>query len=172
MRRTLCASFVALTTGCATATKDISPVYVSPMQYQPYTCEQLAAEAVRIQSRVSQLGGRLDEAAENDKTITGVGIVLFWPALFFLGGTKQQEAEYARLSGEYLAAQQAGVLKSCPGIVPTPQQATPAAQPPAQPTSNTVKTADPSDPAVNAEIGSRRKDDCWKSTNWHLPHCR
>jgi hypothetical protein len=103
--------------GCATASKDIAAAYVSPMQFQSYDCDQLASETQRIQSRVVQLGGRLDTAASNDKAIAGVGIVLFWPALFALGGTKQQEADYSRLRGEYDAVQQAAILRKCPGIV-------------------------------------------------------
>ena len=87
--------------GCSTASKDISPTYVSPVQFQSYDCQQLTAEGQRIQTRYVELGGRLDQAASNDQLLTGVGIVLFWPALFALGGTKQQEAEYARLRGEY-----------------------------------------------------------------------
>lgn len=110
--------------GCATASKDIAPAYVSPLQYQGYDCQQLTAETQRIQSRVIELGGRLDQAASNDKAITGVGVVLFWPALFALGGTKQQEADYSRLKGEYDAVQQAAIVKKCPGIV------SPGAQPP------------------------------------------
>jgi len=105
--------------GCATASKDISAIYVSPAQYQSYDCQQLGEEARRIQGRYSQLGGRLDEAASNDKAIAGVGIILFWPALFALGGTKQQEAEYARLRGEYDAVQQAMIVKKC-GLDPAP----------------------------------------------------
>lgn len=93
------------------------------MQYQSYDCEQIAAETQRIQVRVNQLGGRLDEAASNDKAIAGVGAILFWPALFALGGTKQQEAEYARLKGEYDALQQAAVQKKCPGAVAPAQTA-------------------------------------------------
>jgi hypothetical protein len=103
--------------GCATASKDISPTYTSPMQYQSYDCEQLASESQRIQTRVVQLGGRLDTAASNDKAIAGVGAILFWPALFALGGTKQQEADYARLRGEYDAVQQSAIIRKCPGIV-------------------------------------------------------
>jgi hypothetical protein len=103
--------------GCATASKDITATYTSPMQFQSYDCDQLASESQRIQARVVQLGGRLDTAASNDKAIAGVGIILFWPALFALGGTKQQEADYARLRGEYDAVQQSAVLKKCPGIV-------------------------------------------------------
>lgn len=103
--------------GCATASKDISSTYTSPMQYQSYDCDQLASESQRIQARVVQLGGRLDTAASNDKALAGVGIILFWPALFALGGTKQQEADYGRLRGEYDAVQQSAVIRKCPGMV-------------------------------------------------------
>ncbi len=55
------------------------------------------------------------------------GLLLAWPALFALGGTKEQEAEYARLKGEYDAIHQSAVLKKCPGVV-TPQQNTVTAE--------------------------------------------
>jgi hypothetical protein len=108
---------VLLLTACATASKDVPIAYTSPLQYQAYDCDQLAAESQRIQARVVQLGGRLDTAASNDKAIAGVGAILFWPALFALGGTKQQEADYGRLRGEYEAVQQSAVLKKCSGLV-------------------------------------------------------
>lgn len=114
--------------GCATSSKDVATAYVSPIQYQGYDCGQLASEAARLQTRISPLGGRLDEAASNDKALAGVSIILFWPAAFALGGTKNQEAEYSRLKGEYDAIQQAATAKKCAGIVPpTPTQAKPAA---------------------------------------------
>lgn len=103
--------------GCATSSKDISATYISPLQYQNYDCGQIAAESQRIQTRVVELGGRLDQAANNDKAIMGVGLVLFWPALFMVGGTKTQEAEYGRLRGEYEAVQKAAVEKRCSSVV-------------------------------------------------------
>ena len=106
------AAAIALS-GCATSSSNVAASYTSPMQYQSYDCAQLQAEAQRIHSRVNQLAGRLDEAATNDKVLMGVGLVLFWPALFALGGTKQQEADYARLKGEYDAIQQAAIAKKC-----------------------------------------------------------
>lgn len=112
---------------CATASKDIAATYVSPLQYQGHDCAQLSAEVARIQSRVNELGGRLDQAASNDKMITGAGIILFWPALFALGGTRQQEAEYARLKGEFDAVQQAAISKKCAAIVAPPPPAASAA---------------------------------------------
>lgn len=106
-----CASL--LLSGCATASKDIATEYVAPAQYQAYNCQQITMEMQNIQSQATQLGGKLDTASDHDKMITGAGIVLFWPALFFLGGNKQQEAEYAHLKGEYQALQQEFVAKNC-----------------------------------------------------------
>ena len=120
----VCAGLVL--TGCSTASKDIAASYVSPMQYNTYDCDQITAENARLSGKVTQLSGRLDEAASNDKAITGVGIVLFWPALFALGGTKQQEAEYAKLKGEHDALQQAAILKKCSMGTPTLQAKQPS----------------------------------------------
>ena len=119
-RRTAAVLAFAMTTvavlgGCSTASKDITSTYVS-----------LNQEAHRIQVRVVELGGRLDQAAQNDKALVGVGMILFWPALFALGGTKQQEAEYARLRGEYDAVQQSSIEKKCATPVP-PAAPAPAA---------------------------------------------
>ncbi|MDH4391195.1 MAG: hypothetical protein QE285_07195 [Aquabacterium sp.] len=106
-------TITALVAGCATAGKDVVTTYVSPIQYSSYDCDQLRQELLRINGRVGQLTGRLDEAANNDKAILGVGLLLFWPALFALGGTKQQEAELSRLKGEYDALQVASTSKKC-----------------------------------------------------------
>lgn len=135
MKRTLaCVLVTTLVAGCATASKDIAASYVSPMQYQAYDCNQIGLESVRVQARVAELGGRLDQAASNDQGIAVVGALLFWPALFFLGGTKTQEAEYSRLKGEYESLQQQAVAQKCaPGSTitvsnePQSQGAAPAA---------------------------------------------
>lgn len=103
----------SILSACATAGKDVASTYVSPMQYSSYDCEQLRTESMRVSSRVNQLTGRLDEAASNDKAITGVGLILFWPALFALGGTKQQEVELSRLKGEYDAIETTATTKKC-----------------------------------------------------------
>lgn len=121
----LCATILQY--GCSTSSKNISASYVSPLQYQSYDCDQLSSEARRIQARVSELSGRLDKAASNDKWIMTAGLLVAWPALFALGGTKEQEAEFARLKGDYDAIHQSAVLKKCPGII-TPQPSTVTAE--------------------------------------------
>ena len=44
----------------------------------------------------------------------GVGLLLFWPTLFFLeGGDDPEAAQYADLKGEFEALRQASVQKCC-----------------------------------------------------------
>jgi hypothetical protein len=111
----LSVAIASIVGGCATAGKDVAATYVSPMQFSNYDCEQLRQEMLRVQGRANQLSGRLDQAATNDKAILIGGGLLFWPALFALGGTSQQEAELSRLKGEYDALQSAGTMKKCTG---------------------------------------------------------
>ena len=98
---------------CSNASKDIVATYVSPQQYSDYDCDQIRAEMQRVSGKVRTLTGQLDKNNENDKVATGVSLILFWPAVFFLGGTKEEEAEYARLKGEYEALEKVSIQKKC-----------------------------------------------------------
>lgn len=155
-RRISTASIVAglstalIVAGCASSSKDIAGAYISPMQYQNYDCDQLSAEATRLGVRVQQLGGRLDEAASNDKALTAVSLILFWPAAFALGGNKTQETEYARLKGEFDALQQAAVVKRCAGVMPPPAPAAAAAASAASAPSQAAVAATPAASAASA----------------------
>ena len=99
--------------GCSTASKDIMPAYVSPAIYSNYDCDQLRLELIRVSIEVNALSGKLDKNKENDNMTTAAGVILFWPALFFVGGSKEQEARYAQLRGEYIALEQATIQKKC-----------------------------------------------------------
>jgi hypothetical protein len=88
--------------------------YVSPLQYQGYNCKQIAAEAANVERRVGELHASLDKKASNDSAQMGVGLILFWPTLFFLeGGDGPEAVEYKRLRGEYDALQKVSVQKQC-----------------------------------------------------------
>lgn len=98
--------------GCATAPRNISASYVSPMQYNSYSCEQIQAEMLRVSSKIREVAGVQQSKANSDAWATGIGLVLFWPALFFLiGGDKKEEL--SRLKGEYEALEQAAIQKNC-----------------------------------------------------------
>jgi hypothetical protein len=99
--------------GCSSSSEKISASYVSPLQYQSYSCNQLAEEAQRISARVSQVSGVQDKKSSNDAVATGVAIILFWPAVFMIGGNDQTSAELARLKGEFEAVEQSAIQKNC-----------------------------------------------------------
>ena len=98
---------------CSKSSKEIVGLYVSPLEYADYSCDQIKSDMIRVSTKVRTLTGELDENKENDQMITGAGIILFWPALFFIGGTKEQEAEYARLRGEHEALDKVAIQKNC-----------------------------------------------------------
>jgi hypothetical protein len=56
----------------------------------------------------------LESERTADNWQMGVGLVLFWPSLFFLeGGDGPEAAEYSQLKGEYEALRQTSVAKQC-----------------------------------------------------------
>ena len=102
----------ALLSGCATASSDVQATFVSPVQYSSYDCTQIEAQMMSVSNRVRDAAGAQDKKAKNDKIAMGVGLVLFWPALFFLAGS-DQKAQLAQLKGEYDALNVAGIQKKC-----------------------------------------------------------
>jgi len=113
VRACLLAVCSAILISCASSSDEIASSYVSPTQYSSFNCDQLSLELARLNARKTELAGNLDKAASNDESLTAVSIILFWPAAFALGGNEAQEAEYARLKGEYDAVQQMGIEKNC-----------------------------------------------------------
>ncbi len=103
----------ALASGCASSSDEIEASYVSPLEYQNYTCSQLAEEGRRVSRRAAELAGNVDDKATDDAVLTGVGIVVFWPALLFIDGDGPQAAEYARLKGEKDTIEQVAIQKNC-----------------------------------------------------------
>ena len=104
---------IALLAGCASSSSDIRASYVSPLQYQNYTCQQIAAEAERISARVAELSGVQDDKRTGDAVATGVAVVLFWPAAFMIKGDGQTAAELGRLKGEFEALEKVAIQKNC-----------------------------------------------------------
>ena len=123
-----------LSVGCASNSKEIGATYVSPMTYQNYSCEQLVTENIRLQNRLSQVAGNVDKKAHGDKVKMGVGLVLFWPTLFFLKGDGVEAQEYARLKGEHEAFDAAYIQKNCGATLAagSPSQSMPTASVPAK----------------------------------------
>jgi hypothetical protein len=116
---------------CAKGADQIAATYVSPMQYESWNCPQLAEEAQRVSARAATAAGVQNQRATGDAVMLTVGAVIFWPALFGVGGDGHNAAELARLKGEMDAIEQASIRKNC-GLQfqRTPPPAPVAAYPP------------------------------------------
>lgn len=106
-------TIVSFLSGCATGASKIAPSYVSSSNYDSLSCSALKEEAARLSGIAAQAMGRQNKAAKYDAIKTGVGLVLFWPVLFFNEGNGMKAAEVARLKGEMSALQRAALRKKC-----------------------------------------------------------
>lgn len=128
MKALAAAACVAALSACASQPNEIQAQYVSEMQYKDYDCDQLMMEEGRVSRRVSSLQASIKENATGDAVATGVGMVLFWPALFFISGDGPEAQEYGRLKGEHEAIQRAAIQRKCGfQIVPLDDQVNAAA---------------------------------------------
>jgi len=116
---TLAMGAVLLLAGCASGSSEIRAAYVSPMTYESYTCPQLVQENLRLQNQLGSVAGSVDKKAHGDAVKMGVGLVLFWPTLFFLKGDGAEAQEYAQLKGKYQALEEAYTLKNCASAAAT-----------------------------------------------------
>lgn len=102
-----------LLAACPAKSSDITASYISPVTYSTYTCQQLGLEAQAVAARAAALSGAQDDQRTHDQIATGVAIVVFWPAAFFVGGDKQTAAELGQMKGQLVAIEQASVQKNC-----------------------------------------------------------
>ena len=114
---------------CASNPDKIDTAYVSPVKYQDYDCQQIATEMDYVGQRTTTIYQRLKKERKADNWQMGVGLLLFWPTLFFLeGGDGPEAAEYAQLKGEFEALRQVSVSKKCGIEAMSPEQIIAAAQ--------------------------------------------
>ena len=105
--------FIIFMAGCASSAKDIPTQYVSPLIYDNYDCQQIGAELSRLTGKVNESAGKVEKRASDDSGTMALGLVIFWPALFFIDGDGAEAQEYGRLKGEYDALEKASIKKSC-----------------------------------------------------------
>jgi hypothetical protein len=103
----------AVLAGCASSAADITPSYISPVQYSSYNCQQLGLEAQSVSARATALSGAQDSQRTKDTLATTAAVVIFWPAAFFVGGDKQTASELAQMKGQMVAIEQASIEKKC-----------------------------------------------------------
>ena len=100
-------------TACAQSPDEIAAAPVSAAAYSSMSCRQLQAEAVRLNDEVARLTGQQQQKANTDAVAMGVGMVLFWPALFALGSGSDVGPQLAQAKGQAEAIQAAARQKGC-----------------------------------------------------------
>ena len=122
-RTLLVITIISLLTACATNPNKIDAAYVSPLKYQKYDCDQIAMEMDYVGQRTNKLYQNLKTENKKDKWQMGLGLIVFWPTLFFLeGGDGPQAAEYSQLKGEFEALRDNSVDKKCSINAKSPEE--------------------------------------------------
>jgi hypothetical protein len=97
---------------CATASDDVRPTFQSAAVYNDLSCEQIGSKINDISKQVNSASSKQDEKRKADQAATGVGVIVFWPALFLLA-TPSHKRELADLKGTYEALGRAAETKHC-----------------------------------------------------------
>ena len=109
---TLLAASVSLT-ACAASPALIKPAHVSSDRYAAFDCDQVRNELIRVSDRSRKLSGGQRFQAVTDPVVFGVGVAVFWPALFLLGAPDHED-EISQLKGEYETLESTAIEKKCP----------------------------------------------------------
>ena len=136
---------------CAKRPDQIAPSMVPASNYMAYDCVAIHNEAVQVTDVLNNMSGAQNKQATADAWLTGAGIVLFWPALFFTSGTlgpDDHSTEISTLKGQAEALRIAYQSHGCDRVPASPAGQAPgatlaaAASPTAVPASAVVPAAD------------------------------
>ena len=86
---------------------------VSTYEYDNMTCSAIEVEISHLQRAASDAGGVVDKKKSSQQGKGVASVLLFWPALFIIDDNSLEAQKYARLKGEYEAAEKAHRIKEC-----------------------------------------------------------
>jgi hypothetical protein len=97
--------------GCAKSPESIAPAYVSSVNFQSWSCSQLAEEGRRLNQALAEASTQQRNARTNDT----IGVIFIGVPVSSLSGDNIAP-QIANLKGQIVAVQQAGNLRNC-GLV-------------------------------------------------------
>jgi hypothetical protein len=102
-------TFVMLSgVGCAKSPESIAPAYVSTVNFQSWSCNQLAEEGRRLNQALAEASTQQRNARTNDT----IGVIFLGLPVSSLSGDNIAP-QIANLKGQMVAVQQAGSSKNC-----------------------------------------------------------
>ncbi|MFT8417978.1 MAG: hypothetical protein ABF636_03970 [Acetobacter sp.] len=93
---------------CAASPGSIKPVYVNPVVYNSYDCDQLGVEEARLQNALSAVSKEQSEARRGDAW----GVALFGVPVSSVSG-KNVAAQVAQAKGNVNAVHEEQSIKNC-----------------------------------------------------------
>ncbi len=94
--------------GCAKSPESIAPAYISTVNYQSWSCAQLAEEQGRLNQALAEASTQQRNARTNDT----IGVIFIGLPVSSLSGDNIAP-QIANLKGQIVAVQQAASLKNC-----------------------------------------------------------
>ena len=99
---------------CAVHPRNITPRHVSPIMYSDRSCNQLRMEQRQVRNNLAALTSKQALYSNVDAAALCIGLVLFWPALFFMING-DYKSEISQLKGECEAIELRMDIKKCFG---------------------------------------------------------
>lgn len=105
---------VLMLAACATNPDKVASAYVSASEYNGMSCQQLLTAYTINENEASALYSSMKSKSRVNTTAGVVGVVLFWPALFFMKGKDASaDAKMSELKGRKTAINKAINLNGC-----------------------------------------------------------
>ncbi len=100
--------------GCASRSGSIPAAPMSPDEFVTWSCIRIDDDSERVQKRASDVAYAVDQRVGQNILALGVGLTVFWPALFALRPDGLEAEELAQLKGRFEALGLASARKACP----------------------------------------------------------
>jgi len=108
------ATISILMSGCATNQNSDFRPYISPLKYANDDCHSLAEKAEVIDAEIRKLYPSAGPRVGQNTVAVGVGLFVFWPALFLIADTDGASSlALTQLKGEVNAISNAAAQNNC-----------------------------------------------------------
>jgi hypothetical protein len=88
--------------GCSSAPKshEVAPLYVSPVQFEQLTCDELRLEREKRRIEIPQLAKQVNEHRSKQNVVEGVAWIAFWPAVVLFDKGEELSNQLSLARGE------------------------------------------------------------------------
>ena len=116
LKKTTCVTLIIsmimmMMTGCGG--RQAYPVQVSKIGDSRLSCNQLESDMGRINHEIRNKSGQKSKGDNKDAVLVGVGLVLFWPALFFMDLSNADKTELEALRSRHNYLKSIYINKGC-----------------------------------------------------------